>query len=117
MAIAIASPAFFLHHTRFCVISTTYSTSTPRVRIILICLSDGLLRLLLLSLALYFFCSYQILGFIESRMSVLAPNVTALVGSGMAALLIGRAGGLVEMANMPSCNLQVGGEEKKRRGK
>ncbi|RQM18244.1 hypothetical protein DD237_000094 [Peronospora effusa] len=55
----------------------------------------------------------MILRFVESRMKYLAPNVSQLVGTRIAALLIGLAGGVAELARIPACNLQVLGQEKK----
>lgn len=55
----------------------------------------------------------MILQFVESRMKYLAPNVSQLVGTRIAAQLIGLAGGVAQLARIPSCNLQVLGQEKK----
>lgn len=55
----------------------------------------------------------MILRFVESRMKYLAPNTSQLVGTRIAAQLIGLAGGVAELARIPSCNLQVLGQEKK----
>lgn len=52
------------------------------------------------------------LRFVESRMSAIAPNVSALVGSRVAAELVGQAGGLDALARIPSCNTQVIGQDK-----
>ncbi len=49
----------------------------------------------------------EILKFIESRMSRLAPNVTALVGVSVASQLIGSAGGIVQLSRIPAGNIQV----------
>ena len=54
-----------------------------------------------------------ILAYLESRMSVLAPNLTHLVGSSLAAMLVGMAGGLEKLAHVPACNLTVMGQEKR----
>lgn len=54
----------------------------------------------------------QMLRFVESRMSAIAPNVSALVGSRVAAELVGQAGGLDALARIPSCNTQVIGQDK-----
>lgn len=54
-----------------------------------------------------------ILGFVESRMNQLAPNVSQLVGTRIAAQLVGLAGGVAHLARIPSCNLQVLGQQKK----
>ena len=40
-------------------------------------------------------------------MNVLAPNLSAIVGTGTAAKMLGVAGGLQAFANMPSCNILV----------
>ncbi|KAF4047250.1 Prp31 C terminal domain [Phytophthora infestans] len=55
----------------------------------------------------------MILRFVESRMKYLAPNVSQLVGTRIAAQLIGLAGGVAQLARIPSCNLQVLGQDKK----
>jgi U4/U6 small nuclear ribonucleoprotein PRP31 len=41
-------------------------------------------------------------------MNVLAPNLSAIVGTTTAAKLLGVAGGLGGLAKMPSCNVHVG---------
>ncbi|KAK2394889.1 U4/U6 small nuclear ribonucleoprotein Prp31 protein [Trifolium repens] len=43
---------------------------------------------------------------VESRMNYIAPTVST-VGSAVAAKLMGTAGGLSAMANMPSCNVTI----------
>ena len=53
-----------------------------------------------------------ILTFVETRMTAVAPNVCALLDTGIAAQLMGLAGGLVAMSKIPSCNLQVMGQPK-----
>nr|CCA22653.1 U4/U6 small nuclear ribonucleoprotein Prp31 putativ [Albugo laibachii Nc14] len=55
----------------------------------------------------------MILEFVESRMRFLAPNVAQLVGTRIAAQLVGLAGGILELSRIPSCNLQVLGQQKK----
>ena len=40
-------------------------------------------------------------------MNVLAPNLSAIIGTGTAAKMLGVAGGLQAFANMPSCNILV----------
>ncbi|EME27259.1 U4/U6 small nuclear ribonucleoprotein PRP31 [Galdieria sulphuraria] len=54
----------------------------------------------------------KLVNFVESRMSLLAPNVTVLVGSSIAAQLIGLAGGIENLAKIPSCNIQTLGSNK-----
>ena len=45
--------------------------------------------------------------YVSSRMNVLAPNLSAIVGTTTAAKLLGVAGGLAGVAKMPSCNVYV----------
>ena len=40
-------------------------------------------------------------------MNVLAPNLSAIVGTTVAAKLLGVAGGISALAKMPSCNVHV----------
>ena len=51
------------------------------------------------------FC--QIFMYVSSRMNVLAPNLSAIVGTTTAAKLLGVAGGLSGIAKMPACNVHV----------
>lgn len=53
-----------------------------------------------------------ILGYVESRMKLFAPNLTEIVGSVTAAKLIGIAGGLDKLAKMPAGNLILLGRTK-----
>ncbi len=43
-------------------------------------------------------------------MTKVAPNLSAVVGSEVAAKLMGVAGGLLALSRMPACNVQVRGE-------
>ena len=45
--------------------------------------------------------------YVRSRMNILAPNLSAIVGTTTAAKLLGVAGGLSGVAKMPSCNVYV----------
>lgn len=54
----------------------------------------------------------QIIEFVETRMSMIAPNVCAVIDTVIAAQIMGLAGGLVALSKMPSCNLQVLGQMK-----
>ena len=63
---------------------------------------------------LHLLSAYQILSYIESRMSIIAPNVSAIVGPAVAAKLLSLAGGLSNLAKIPACNLQALGANKKR---
>lgn len=49
----------------------------------------------------------KIFMYVSSRMNVLAPNLSAIVGTTTAAKLLGVAGGLAGLAKMPSCNVHV----------
>lgn len=55
----------------------------------------------------------KILHFVESRMNLIAPNVSAVVGTAVASQLIGTAGGLLALSRIPSCNVQVLGQNRK----
>ncbi|XP_024990421.1 U4/U6 small nuclear ribonucleoprotein Prp31 homolog [Cynara cardunculus var. scolymus] len=55
----------------------------------------------------------KVLDFVESRMGYIAPNVSAIVGSAVAAKLMGTAGGLSSLSKMPACNVQLLGAKKK----
>jgi U4/U6 small nuclear ribonucleoprotein PRP31 len=54
----------------------------------------------------------KLLSFVESRMSIFAPNLTALVGSLVSAQLINAAGGLNALSKTPACNLAAVGSSK-----
>ncbi|KAA8533133.1 hypothetical protein F0562_033334 [Nyssa sinensis] len=61
----------------------------------------------------------KVLDFVESRMGYIAPNLSAIVGSAVAAKLLGTAGGLSALAKMPACNVQLlvpDSDPKKKRG-
>lgn len=53
-----------------------------------------------------------IMGFVQTRMNLFAPNTTAIVGSTTTAQLIGVAGGLRSLANYVSCNLPALGAKR-----
>lgn len=54
----------------------------------------------------------SLLRFIESRMLTMAPNVSALVGTYIAARLIGHVGGLQALSRMPACNVMLVGQQR-----
>ncbi|KAI8907328.1 hypothetical protein EDD86DRAFT_209337 [Gorgonomyces haynaldii] len=54
----------------------------------------------------------QLLAYVESRMTLLAPNLTKILQSNVAAKLIAIAGGLTNLAKIPSCNVLVLGANK-----
>ncbi|GMI51982.1 hypothetical protein TeGR_g2486, partial [Tetraparma gracilis] len=58
----------------------------------------------------------ELLSFTESQTSLLAPNVTALVGPSLAAQLLCLAGGLPALSRIPACNLLVFGAKPKTAG-
>ncbi|PIL36866.1 hypothetical protein GSI_00556 [Ganoderma sinense ZZ0214-1] len=55
----------------------------------------------------------KIFQYVSSRMNMLAPNLSAIVGTTTAAKLLGVAGGLSGVAKMPSCNVYLLGAQKK----
>ncbi|KAI0967096.1 hypothetical protein F4678DRAFT_447443 [Xylaria arbuscula] len=52
--------------------------------------------------------------YVQSRMSIFAPNLTAVVGSLTAAQLINTAGGLTNLSRVPACNIAAWGNNKSR---
>ncbi|KAI1398767.1 pre-mRNA splicing factor [Hypoxylon fuscum] len=50
--------------------------------------------------------------YVQSRMNIFAPNLTALVGSLTAAQLINNAGGLINLSRTPACNLAAWGSKR-----
>lgn len=55
----------------------------------------------------------KIYDYVESKMTFIAPNLSAIVGAKTAAKLLGLAGGLVKLSKMPACNILVLGSQKK----
>ncbi|KAK0567884.1 U4/U6-U5 snRNP complex subunit prp31 [Tilletia horrida] len=55
----------------------------------------------------------KILQYVESRMTFIAPNLSAVVGTRVATKLMGAAGGLQSLTKIPSCNLEVLGAARK----
>ncbi|TBU32009.1 Nop domain-containing protein, partial [Dichomitus squalens] len=55
----------------------------------------------------------KIFQYVSSRMNILAPNLSAIVGTTTAAKLLGVAGGLSGIAKMPACNVYLLGAQKK----
>ncbi|KUI54120.1 U4/U6 small nuclear ribonucleoprotein Prp31 [Cytospora mali] len=54
--------------------------------------------------------------YVQSRMNIFAPNLTALVGSLTAAQMLNAAGGLTGLAKTPSCNISAWGSKKQQSG-
>ncbi|KAI1175406.1 hypothetical protein F4777DRAFT_333724 [Nemania sp. FL0916] len=52
--------------------------------------------------------------YVQSRMSIFAPNLTVVVGSLTAAQLINTAGGLTNLSRVPACNIAAWGTNKSR---
>ncbi|XP_070580403.1 U4/U6 small nuclear ribonucleoprotein Prp31-like [Ptychodera flava] len=55
----------------------------------------------------------EILKYVESRMSFIAPNLSIIVGASTAAKIMGAAGGLTSLSKMPACNVQVLGAQRR----
>ncbi|WRT67443.1 uncharacterized protein IL334_004414 [Kwoniella shivajii] len=55
----------------------------------------------------------KIFAYVESRMAAVSPNLSAIVGTGIAAKLLGLAGGLHAFSRQPSCNIMLFGAMKK----
>ncbi|KAI8992510.1 hypothetical protein BDB01DRAFT_778683 [Pilobolus umbonatus] len=55
----------------------------------------------------------KIMSYVESRMTVIAPNLSNVVGTSTAAKLLTAAGGLAAFCKIPSCNVQVLGNHRK----
>jgi len=55
----------------------------------------------------------SVLQYVESRMAMIAPNLSRIIGTTVATKLMGQAGGLTALSKMPSCNVQVLGQTKK----
>jgi U4/U6 small nuclear ribonucleoprotein PRP31 len=53
------------------------------------------------------------MSYVESRMYLIAPNLSHVVGSSTAAKLLATAGGLTALSKIPACNLQVLGKMNK----
>lgn len=61
-------------------------------------------------------CRKKILDYVQSRMIYIAPNLSSLAGSTVAAKLIAAAGGLGALSKIPACNLILLGAPKKNLG-
>ncbi|PWN42862.1 Nop domain-containing protein [Ceraceosorus guamensis] len=55
----------------------------------------------------------KILSYVESRMTLIAPNLSAVVGTRVATKLLGVAGGLTGLSKIPACNVHLLGASKK----
>lgn len=55
----------------------------------------------------------RILAYVESRMSSVAPNLSALVGTSVAAKLMASAGGLAALSKLPAASVHALGAKKK----
>ncbi|KAF9954558.1 U4/U6-U5 snRNP complex subunit prp31 [Mortierella alpina] len=50
--------------------------------------------------------------YVESRLTFIAPNVSAIIGTATAAKLMGQAGGLTALSKIPACNILLLGKNK-----
>jgi U4/U6 small nuclear ribonucleoprotein PRP31 len=55
----------------------------------------------------------KIINYVASRMTIIAPNLSHVVGSATAAQLLSAAGGLKEFCKIPGCNVQALGNNRK----
>ncbi|PWN92876.1 Nop domain-containing protein [Acaromyces ingoldii] len=55
----------------------------------------------------------KILNYVESRMTIIAPNLSAVVGTRVATKLLGISGGLTGLSKIPACNLILLGASRK----
>lgn len=55
----------------------------------------------------------KIFAYVESRITAVAPNIAAIVGTAIAAKLLGLAGGLQALSRTPACNIMLFGALKK----
>ncbi|RKP09298.1 hypothetical protein THASP1DRAFT_14459 [Thamnocephalis sphaerospora] len=58
---------------------------------------------------------HKILDYVASRMQLIAPNLSAIIGTSTAAKMMGAAGGLTALSKIPACNVQVLGASAKAR--
>ncbi|KAI6178310.1 Pre-mRNA-processing factor 31 [Aphelenchoides besseyi] len=56
---------------------------------------------------------FSIHKFVEQRMTLIAPNLCRILGSGTAAMIVSQAGGLGPLSKQPACNVLVLGKQKK----
>ena len=47
----------------------------------------------------------RMLNYLERRMTLIAPNVSSIVGTRVASKLIASAGGIQELSRIPACNI------------
>ena len=55
-----------------------------------------------------------LIDYVQSRMNIFAPNLTALAGSLLAAQLLNQAGGVTGLARTPACNIAAYGSKNNR---
>ncbi|XP_045472709.1 U4/U6 small nuclear ribonucleoprotein Prp31 [Harmonia axyridis] len=55
----------------------------------------------------------KIYEYVESRMAFIAPNMSTILGASIAAKIMGIAGGLTKLSNIPACNILLLGQQKK----
>lgn len=59
---------------------------------------------------------HTLMEYVQSRMTLFAPNLTTLIGSLTAAQLLNAAGGLTGLSKTPACNLPSWGSKKRQAG-
>jgi len=57
-----------------------------------------------------------LMEYVQSRMTIFAPNLTTLIGSLTAAQLLNAAGGLTGLSKTPACNIPSWGSKKRQAG-
>ena len=55
----------------------------------------------------------KVIAYTENHMTRIAPNLTKLIGSSVTAKIISKTGGLKKLSQIPSCNIQMIGHERK----
>ncbi|KAF9189176.1 U4/U6 small nuclear ribonucleoprotein Prp31 [Haplosporangium sp. Z 767] len=55
-----------------------------------------------------------IIEYVESRLTFIAPNLSAIIGTSTAAKLLGQAGGLTALSKIPACNVKLLGKDSRK---
>ncbi|KAF9198418.1 U4/U6 small nuclear ribonucleoprotein Prp31 [Haplosporangium sp. Z 27] len=55
---------------------------------------------------------HTIIEYVESRLTFIAPNLSAIIGTATAAKMMGQAGGLTALSKLPACNVQILGKDR-----
>ena len=103
----------YLSNQQIITLSVAYSTTSGRL------LSESELaqvQVITLYMEQVLSARHLLLKYIEQQMESTVPNMFALVGPTISAQLLALTGGLAALSKIPSCNLQVLGQSKHRRG-